>query len=254
MTTAVSMTQAEIKKVRENQITFFEGMDIHAPEYEGVWISAGLRMPVNRPELFVRNVSIIHRGIYDYSKMNYVNVTTPIVIIHADGEFKVTPKNHLAGVGHKSPTRKSSGNAKSTAKFIADARAIHGDYFDYSKVVYTNNHTPVTIIHPEDGPCAVLPKKHLQKTRAPAVKPTATHITNLQSFVTRANKLYNNYYDYQFAVFVDLQTPVIVVDPIHGRFDVSPQDHIQGKCHPESKQLKPFASDYYKSDNYRPLK
>ena len=38
-----------------------------------------------------------------------------------------------------------------TEEFIRKAREVHGDKYDYSKVVYTNSYTPVVIICRECG-------------------------------------------------------------------------------------------------------
>lgn len=47
-------------------------------------------------------------------------------------------------------------------EFIAKARAIHGDKYDYSKVVYTNSATKVCIICPVHGEFWQKPSLHLQ--------------------------------------------------------------------------------------------
>ena len=47
-------------------------------------------------------------------------------------------------------------------EFIAKAREVHGDKYDYSKVEYVNNRTKVCIICPEDGEFFQLPGQHLK--------------------------------------------------------------------------------------------
>lgn len=49
-----------------------------------------------------------------------------------------------------------------TEEFITKARAVHGDKYDYSKVVYVNNITKVCIICPEHGEFLMTAKKHLR--------------------------------------------------------------------------------------------
>jgi hypothetical protein len=46
--------------------------------------------------------------------------------------------------------------------FVQDARNIHGDKYDYSMVVYENNHTKVDIICPTHGVFQITPMSHLQ--------------------------------------------------------------------------------------------
>ena len=49
-----------------------------------------------------------------------------------------------------------------TEEFIKKARAIHGDKYDYSKVIYVNNHTKVCIICPVHGEFWQNPHSHLK--------------------------------------------------------------------------------------------
>jgi len=46
-------------------------------------------------------------------------------------------------------------------KFIAKARTIHGEKYDYSRVVYTKTHDLVTIICPQHGEFEQQPHNHL---------------------------------------------------------------------------------------------
>jgi phage FluMu protein Com len=47
-------------------------------------------------EDFIKQAMLIHGNKYDYSKVNYINATTPIIIIcPIHGEFKQIPNNHL---------------------------------------------------------------------------------------------------------------------------------------------------------------
>ena len=52
---------------------------------------------------------------------------------------------------------------KTTEQFIADARKIHGDKYDYSKVVYIHSLKKVCIICPKHGEFWQIPSAHLQK-------------------------------------------------------------------------------------------
>ena len=49
-----------------------------------------------------------------------------------------------------------------TTEFVRRARVIHGDKYDYSKVVYVNSKTKVCIICKEHGEFWQTPAKHLQ--------------------------------------------------------------------------------------------
>jgi hypothetical protein len=49
---------------------------------------------------FIKKVKEIHGNLYDYSKVNYVNNYTRIIVIcPKHGEFLQQPSNHLNGTG-----------------------------------------------------------------------------------------------------------------------------------------------------------
>ena len=54
-----------------------------------------------------------------------------------------------------------------TEEFIAKAKAVHGDRYDYSKVKYVNNQTPVKIVCPIHGAFIQRPSNHLRGNGCP---------------------------------------------------------------------------------------
>ena len=56
---------------------------------------------------------------------------------------------------------------KTQEEFIADARRVHGDRYDYSKVKYVNASTKVCIICPKHGEFWQDPCSHLQGSGCP---------------------------------------------------------------------------------------
>ena len=89
-----------------------------------------------------------HGSKYDYSKVYYVDSTTTVTIICKEhGEFEQQPNSHLQGKGCA-----KCGNiacrvtrTKSTDEFIASARKVHGDRYDYTNTKYTNRNGTVTV-------------------------------------------------------------------------------------------------------------
>ena len=110
--------------------------------------------------LFVESAEKIHKNKYDYSKVSYTNNHTKVCIIcPIHGEFWQTPNKHFKGNG--CPI--CSGNIKSnTNDFIAKAKQVHGDKYEYSKVEYIDSVTKVCIICPSHGEFWQTPHDHLQ--------------------------------------------------------------------------------------------
>lgn len=107
---------------------------------------------------FIRRAREIHGDNYDYSKVRYTNSHTEVCIIcPIHGEFWQKPSKHLYGQG----CPKCSGKGKTTEDFIREARQIHGDKYDYSKVIYIDALTKVCIICPIHGEFWQRPHDHL---------------------------------------------------------------------------------------------
>ena len=97
---------------------------------------------------FIEKARAIHGDKYDYSKVVYKDAHTKVKIIcPKHGEFEQKPSNHLSGTGCPQCRR----NSWTTESFIAEARRVHGDKYDYSKTNFKNTRTKVCIIcHEED--------------------------------------------------------------------------------------------------------
>lgn len=113
---------------------------------------------------FIERAKKVHGSKYKYSKVKYVDYETPVTIIcPIHGEFQQTPNSHLHSYGcQKCGFEHINDNKKlTTEEFIKRAKEVHGDKYDYSKVEYKNNKTPVTIICPIHGEFQQRPSNHL---------------------------------------------------------------------------------------------
>ncbi len=115
-------------------------------------------------EDFIKDAIKIHGNKYNYSKTEYVNNKVKTCIICPEhGEFWQTPHAHLSGQGcplcKNEKARKQ--NNKGIDKFIFEAKQIHGEKYNYSKVNYINTNTKVCIICPKHGEFWQKPSKHL---------------------------------------------------------------------------------------------
>lgn len=112
---------------------------------------------------FIEKANKIHNNKYNYSKVDYINSKTPITIIcHKHGEFKQTPLHHLHGEGCPICAREklSDLQRKTTKEFITEAKKVHNNKYDYSKVEYINGKTKVCIVCPKHGEYWQLPYVH----------------------------------------------------------------------------------------------
>ena len=122
-----------------------------------------------------------------------------------------------------------------TEEFIEKAKKVHGNKYDYSKVVYKNNRTKICIICPIHGEFWQLPSFHLNGCNCPKCK--GKNITT-EEFVRKANIIHHNRYDYSKVNYIDNKTKVCIICPIHGEFWQTPSNHLSNHGCPLCKTEK----------------
>lgn len=99
---------------------------------------------------FIKRSVHIHNNKYDYSKVNYVDYKTNVFIICPEhGEFLQKPSDHLSGSGCPKCANIEMWDKRgrmTTEKMVDKFVSVHGDKYDYSKVVYKDANTKVCII------------------------------------------------------------------------------------------------------------
>jgi hypothetical protein len=121
-------------------------------------------------EGFTKKSNLKHNNKYDYSKVEYTNNKSKVIIIcSTHGKFKQTASDHLSGYGCPYCGYEVVGkiNAFDREKFIEKAKEVHGDKFDYTKVNYLRSQDKVTIICFIHGEFHQASNSHLQGTGCP---------------------------------------------------------------------------------------
>jgi very-short-patch-repair endonuclease len=114
---------------------------------------------------------------------------------------------------------------------------VHGDKYDYSKVVFKNNDSNVILICPEHGEFKKTPGKIIYQ-KAGCNKCVGKNLTN-EERITEAKKVHGEKYGYDKFVYVKSIKKTIVTCPTHGDFKISPNDHInQGTGCSKCKESK----------------
>ena len=165
-----------------------------------------------------------------------------------------TPSHLRSGRGCKicSKEAKIAKSASTTEEFIAKAKAIHGEKYDYSKVMYVKNDEKVIIICPKHGEFLQTPMTHLRgngcqkcgyetigrklKRSEPLKSPHPRKTT--EDFIKQATELQNGFYGYSKSVYVNDKTPLVITCPIHGDFLQTPNKHLIGHGCPKCRYEK----------------
>ncbi len=187
-------------------------------------------------EEFIIKSHNIHKNKYDYSKVNYINNTTKIIIIcNKHGDFLQTPAVHLSGYGCS-----ICSNVKKMDKytFIEKAYKIHGNLYNYSLVEYKNNITNIKIICKIHGEFYQTPSNHLRSRGCLNCSRNNLKLT-LETFIKKANKLHKNKYNYSKVNYINYETKIIIICKIHGEFLQTPHSHLNGhNCNVCSGKMK----------------
>ena len=180
-------------------------------------------------EEFIKKARQVHGDWYDYSHIDYRGNKIKVTIICPEhGPFLQTPNSHLNGTGCPDCSGKKQ---LTTEEFIEKARQVHGDWYDYSHVDYVNNSTKVMIVCPEHGSFLQIPSDHLGGHGCSFCGSERTReLTTMRrdSFVKQARKIHGDKYIYNGKYFgYDLD--MIIKCPIHGEFEQTPHNHLDGK-------------------------
>lgn len=128
-------------------------------------------------EEFSLKASKIHNHKYDYTQVKYKNTDTKVrIICPKHGVFKQIPYHHLKGVG--CPV---CGGSKQLTKdeFVKEAKEIHANKYDYSKVEYKNTEEKIIIICPIHGEFLQRPAHHKNSRGCPEC---ASYLHQLERF------------------------------------------------------------------------
>jgi len=227
---------------------------------------------------FIQNAKKIHGEKFDYSQVVYKNCDTKVKIFckTCNTLFEQIPYSHInqkAGCikcNHAIKAAETLEQRKN--EFIIKATEMHGNKYDYSKVVYINSKTPVVIICTicniefsqirnthlmGDGGC-----KECQKIKCKN-RMTFTR----EEFIARATQVHGDKFDYSDVVYVDSQTRITIrCIPCNYSFQTTPNNHLQGggckKCANKllaERQRKPQelfiseAMEKHKDENGNPI-
>ncbi len=131
-------------------------------------------------------------------------------------------------------------------QFLARAMERHGDYYDYSSVIYAGMHQEVVIRCRKHGEFRQTPHIHLgakglTETRCPGCFSEwsiARQGMNPSEYLSRVRKVHEGKnYDFSKVVYVNSKIPVEVICPSHGSFFPIANNFLRGSSCPRCARL-----------------
>lgn len=182
---------------------------------------------------FIKKAKAVHGDKYDYCNVEYGNSNDVVEIIcPKHGSFRQSPGSHLNGRGCYDCGLVSRANARrhTTEQFLRNAKAIHGDKYDYSNAVYLGAMDQVEIICREHGSFPQTPSSHLNGGGCPGC---LGRNKSTEQFVEEAEAEHGDRYNYSKVEYKGSKIPVEINCPEHGDFPQTPNKHLMGQGCPE---------------------
>lgn len=126
-------------------------------------------------------------------------------------------------------------------EFIFRAKKQHSNFYDYSLVEYGLASEKVKIICPIHGIFEQSTSIHLKGRGCQKCALGRAHTSTRgckEDFISKANEIHNNKYNYEFVEYKNNKTPIIIVCPIHGSFEQVPAEHLRYKGCPNCRSSK----------------
>lgn len=181
-------------------------------------------------ETFIEKAKLIHGDLYNYENTIYYKSKEKLSIcckIH--GEFIQTAADHLKGWG----CSKCSGKYRPTKEeWINNVSKIYNNIYDYSKINYIDNKTPVEVICKTHGSFYPIPNNHIKGIsgcpKCNNILKSINYRKSTEQFIKESINIHGNKYDYNKVNYINKITNVIITCLEHGEFEQRPSVHLNG--------------------------
>jgi hypothetical protein len=192
-------------------------------------------------ELFIEAALKKHGSVFDYSKTNYVNAKTKLIIsCPKHGDFQQRASSHLEGYGCKKCALEGIANKKLNSRTKCSCN-ICGKEFSinesskrkgagkfcsidcYRKSIKTSDIKCVT--------CGenFLPSRKNSKYCSIACSSKSNKKFNTVSFIANAIDIHGNKYSYDRAIYLGMNHKIQLICKNHGAFEQRAADHLLGR-------------------------
>jgi DNA polymerase-3 subunit epsilon len=110
-----------------------------------------------------------------------------------------------------------------TASFIAEAKEIYGDRYDYSKVDYKNRDHRVVVTCPVHGDFQVYAREHLDGKGCPKCEKG-------ERFIAKLKEKFGDKFGLDEFIYQSSTLPVTLICPMHGAFTKLPHAILNSRC------------------------
>ena len=180
---------------------------------------------------FIERAKEIHGEFYDYSLVEYINSSTKVkVICPIHGIFKVVPYSHATPNKTGAKCRKCQGFGRTTEDFIAEAKKVHGEQYDYSKSIYKKAREKIIVICPKHGEWKTTHHSHAVNGHGCQKCGSHKRAPELEEIITKFRSVHADRYDYSLVSWNEQGehgwwSKVTIICSRHGQFRMTPAVH-----------------------------
>lgn len=201
----------------------------------------------NNFKKYIEKAKKVWNNFYTYDKFQFkTKKEKGVITCPLHGDFMQSLSVHLNG--HGCPKCCKRNTPYTNEEFIEQANKVHNNKYDYSKIEYINERTPITIVCPIHGEFQQKPYAHLQGKGCFECKGSKRK-TN-KEFITEANLVHNFKYDYSLCNYENAHKKVLLICPEHGQFYIKPNFHLLGgrcpKCAAKENKFEVSVFDFIK--------
>lgn len=183
-------------------------------------------------EEFIKKSKIIHNNKYEYPNTIYESAKKQVEILcPKHGLFWQTPDSHMQGCNCKlcGFDLIVKNKTKSNENFIKDAIKVHGDKYDYSKVIYKKAIEKVIIVCKIHGEFLQTPNSHLNGSGCLKCGYLSKNRSlNTNYFIEKAIKIHDSVFDYSNVNYISAHNHIEIICKTHGIFLQTPNSHLSG--------------------------
>ena len=210
-------------------------------------------------EVFISRAKQIHCDntgypLYEYTRSVYVKSSQKLIItckIH--GDFEQTPSQHING----NRCGKCNGKGRSLNDFkLMSQKKFGEDMFDYSKAIFVNMHTRLTLICKKGHEFNTEPEVHLREGSLGGCVDCAKSLCKerksytQQEWIELASNKHNKLYNYEKVKYISSQKNITIICPLHGDFEQTPASHLRGAGCNKCAINKKIKIRLYKKDDF----
>lgn len=184
-------------------------------------------------EIFIQQANLVHKDKYGYGNTVYVHSQVKVEIMCKEhGSFFQLPNNHLSKKqGCPKCGKKDIWDTRGRldyAKFLEKIPQKHREKYKYPEQSIDSSESIIQIICPIHGEFMQKVINHTQGRGCTACAGNTTKTKDM--FVVYANLVHNEFYDYSKFIYKSSKDKGIIICPIHGEFEQTPDSHTNGKA------------------------